>query len=120
MLYARCGMCGGIAPLWCSGQFMPHVPAYVAATPTGAYCSVCGPMPSIFTCMACGTRQFLVLPGAPVPAPAFPGASQNFAAVVQAEPGASTSTLNNAFGKFLSSAGAAVGEQAAQAMFGQQ
>jgi len=120
VLYARCGFCGGIAPLWCAGRFMPHVPAYVEATPMGAACPMCGVLPPVFTCMVCGNGQFLFLPGAPMPAPSFPGASQNFAPVIQAQPGASESVLTKAFGEFATKFAGVLGTQAAGAMFGQQ
>jgi hypothetical protein len=82
LLYAGCGNCGAVVPLWCSGQFMPHMPMPVVATPMGAACQMCGVLPQIFTCGNCWTRQFLVLPGAPAPA------QQNLAPVVQAQPNA--------------------------------
>jgi hypothetical protein len=87
---------------------MPHMPMPVAATPMGAACQMCGVLPQIFTCGYCWTRQFLVLPGAPVPA------QQNLAPVVQAQqnasPGAVMELLKEAAGKF--------GSGAAQQIFG--
>lgn len=116
MLYARCAFCGAIVPLWCSGQFMAHAPVPVAATPMGAACSMCGVLPPIFTCGFCWNRQFLLLPGAPPPAPAYPGATQSMAAVVQAPQNASDSVLRDAFTEFAGE----LGKGAAQALFGQQ
>jgi hypothetical protein len=81
---------------------MPHMPVPVVATPMGAACQMCGVLPQIFTCGFCWTRQFLVLPGAPVPA------QQNLAPVVQAQqdapPGAVMQLLKQAAGGFGSGA----------------
>ncbi len=115
MLYAGCGFCGAIVPLWCSGQFMPHVPVAVAATPMGPTCSVCGILPPIFTCGFCWNRQFLVLPGAPATAP-LAGSSQNWAPVVQAQPGASQHVVM----ELLKEAAGGFGKEAAEVFFGQQ
>jgi hypothetical protein len=120
VLYARCGFCAGVAPLWCSGRFMPHVPVYVEATPMGAACSVCGVLPPAFGCMFCGTQQFLLLAGAPNPGLALPGRSQNYAAVIQAPPNASESVLSKGFSKFMSNVGSEFGKGVVQAMFGPQ
>ena len=120
MLYARCGFCGGIVPLWCSGQFMPHMPVPVSASPMGATCSVCGVLPPIFTCGFCWNRQFLILPGAPVPDPSLTGTTQGVASVVQAQPGASEGTLKGLFKDIVTSASVEIAKRAAQAVFGQQ
>ena len=119
MLYARCAFCGAIVPLWCSGRFMPHMPAAVAATPMGACCSMCGVLPPFFMCGFCGGQQLLLLPGAQPPAPVFPGAPRAFAPVVRAEQGASDSSLKTLFmefgkgfaGEFGKSVGHAAGSQ---------
>src|SRR3954453_17906664 len=65
MLMAGCSQCRSIAPLWCSGQFMPHAPLYVEPSPMGPLCGWCGLMPPVFTCFQCGTRQGLYMPGMP-------------------------------------------------------
>lgn len=120
MLYARCGFCGAIVPLWCSGRFMPHMPVAVAATPMGAGCSMCGVLPPFFTCGYCWGQQLLVLPGATAPVSRVPGTSQNFAPVVQAQPGSSDRTLKRAFDEFTTRFAGKLGEGAAQAVFGGQ
>ena len=104
MLYARCAFCGSVIPLMCSGSFMPHPPVYVAASPMGAFCSMCGVLPPYFMCMTCGTQQYLVLPGTRPPAmPA--GMSQNLAAVVQASPGQSQGSISDVLGKIAAGLG---------------
>jgi hypothetical protein len=120
MLYARCAFCGAIVPLWCSGTFMPHMPMPVAATPAGPVCQACGVLPPVFTCGFCFGRQLLVLPGAQPPAPAFPGAQQTYAPVIQAQQGASESTLKKSFAKFAEGFMNQAGQSAANMMFGQQ
>jgi hypothetical protein len=67
MLFAGCSNCRSIAPLWCAGQVMPHAPLYVESSPMGPYCGWCGPMPPVFTCFNCGTRQGLYMSGMAVP-----------------------------------------------------
>ena len=119
MLYARCGFCGGIVPLWCSGQFMPHMPIPVAASPMGPACMMGGVLPPIFTCGFCGGRQVLFLPGAPMPAPAFPGQTTNVAPVVQAQQNAPPHVLNDMFKQLAGNIGTELGKGAAGALFGQ-
>ena len=63
MLYARCAFCGYIAPLSCSGTFMPHPTTPVEATAMGATCPVCGPLPPVFTCPFFRHPVPLLLPG---------------------------------------------------------
>ena len=118
MLYAGCGRCGQIVPLMCSGRFPPHAAVYVAQTPMGAVCSMCGLLPPFFMCMNCGTQQLLVLPGGPAPAPAFPGGYQTYAPVVQANAGASQQSVKQMFMKLATTGVGAFGEQAAQEIFG--
>lgn len=120
VLYARCGFCGAIVPLWCSGRFMPHVPVPVAATPMGACCSVCGVLPPVFTCGFCWGQQLLVLSGAQLPASPVPGANQKFAPVIQAQPGASENALQTGFEQFVKSVAGELGKGVGQAIFGQQ
>jgi hypothetical protein len=115
VLYARCAFCGAIVPLWCSGQFMPHMPSPVAASPMGAYCSMCGVLSPVFTCGFCWGRQLLALPGAPTPAPAVPGTSPQHAQVVHAKSGASDKVLNKLF-----EVGGEIGKEAVRAYFGQR
>jgi hypothetical protein len=99
---------------------MPHVPVPVAATQTGAFCSACGVLPPMFTCGFCWSQQLLVLPGAQPPAPAFPGAQQAYAPVVQAQQGASDTSVKKLFGKLAEGFISEAGKSAANAMFGQQ
>lgn len=117
MLYARCAHCGYIAPLTCSGQFMPHMTAYVAATPMGPACPMCGPLPPIFTCPY-GFTQYLFLPGTSTPMPQ--GGGYTYAPVVQAQPGASEQSLGEAFGDVVGKVATEIGKGAAEAMFGQR
>jgi hypothetical protein len=109
VLYARCGNCGQIVPLWCSGQFMPHSPVPAVATPQGAYCSACGILPPIFMCGYCWCRQFLVVQGAQVPATQAIGPGQSVASAVQAPAGASPGMLKDAFAEFLKKAAGEAG-----------
>jgi hypothetical protein len=116
VLYARCAFCGAIVPLYCSGRFMPHMPVPVVATPMGATCSTCGVLPPVFTCGFCWGQQLLYLPGAS----AAPQMGQNYAAVVQAQPGASDSALKGLFKEFGKGVGGELVKGLTQAMSGQQ
>ena len=116
MLYARCGHCGYIAPLTCSGAFMPHVTMLVSATAMGPTCPVCGPLPPIFTCPF-GFTQYLYLPGMSPPMPQ--GGGYAYAPVVQAQPGTSEHGLREMFGDVVGKVATEIGKGAAQAMFGQ-
>jgi hypothetical protein len=120
VLYARCAFCGGIVPLWCAGSFMPHAPVAVAATPMGAYCSMCGVLPPMFACGFCGSQQYLVLPGMTPPAPAVPGMGQSYAPVVHEQPNAPKNVLVDALEHAAKGFGEAMGTQTANAMWGQQ
>jgi hypothetical protein len=116
VLYARCAYCGYTAPLNCSGQFMPHPTVLVSMTAMGPTCPMCGPLPPVFTCPYMHT-QYLYVPGAsPMPQP---GAGYAYAAVVQAQPGASEQSLSEAFGEVVGKVAAKVGTRAAEEMFGQ-
>ena len=114
MLYARCAYCGYTDALTCSGRFMPHMPTYVSLTAMGPTCPACGPLPAMFMCPY-GHAQYLYVPGT---SPA-PQAGYAYAAVVQAQPGASEQTLSKAFGEFFGNVGTEIGKGAAEAMFGQ-
>ena len=114
MLYARCAYCGYIVPLSCSGTFMPHMPVAVEITANGATCPMCGPLPPVFTCPFMHT-QYLYLPGVS----AMPQQGYTYAAVVQAQPGASKEQLNSGFGKAMGELGAGIGKGAVEALFGQ-
>jgi|1186.fasta_scaffold79004_2 hypothetical protein len=114
MLYARCAYCGYIVPLSCSGTFMPHMTVAVEITGNGATCPMCGPLPLIFTCPFMHT-QYLYLPGVS----AMPQQGYTYAAVVQAQPGASKETLDSGFGQVLEKVGAGIGKGAVEAFFGQ-
>jgi hypothetical protein len=108
MLYVGCGNCRTIVPLWCAGQFPPHAPLPVMAGPYGAYCGMCGPMSPVFTCTICWTRQMLFLPGSALRhSSMYPGSNRGIAPAVQAQPGASWSSI-------LKLIGQAVGDYAEQ------
>ena len=120
MLFAGCSSCRSIVPLWCAGQFMPHVPVPVEPSPMGPYCQFCGQMPLIFLCTVCGTRQGLYMPGmAAPPAPAM-GAAPLVAPVVQAPQAASHGEVHDLIMSFVregvSAMGKGVGQQAGQSM----
>lgn len=63
MLFVGCSNCQQIVQLYCTGQFMPHVP--IPAVNYGGLpaCQYCGQMQPIFTCSICWTRQMLMLVG---------------------------------------------------------
>jgi hypothetical protein len=90
MLVAGCSNCRSVAPLWCAGQFMPHAPLYVEASPMGPFCGWCGQMPPVFTCFQCGTRQGLYTPGMAVQRAMGPGL---VAPAFQASEGASPNQI---------------------------
>ena len=117
MLYARCGYCGQIAPLWCAGQFMAHPPQPTMASAQGAYCPVCGVLPPVFTCNMCWCRQYLVVQGAQAPMQLPSG--QTFAAAVQAPQGTSHSKLVDLLYGVFKGAAPFAGEQLAQSVWGQ-
>jgi hypothetical protein len=103
VLYARCGNCAQIVPLWCTGQFMPHMPVAPVTTAHGAYCSMCGLLPPIFTCGFCWCRQYLVVQGAQNAAAPAIGPGQQTASAIQAPAGASPGMLKSSFAEFLKS-----------------
>ena len=113
MLYARCAHCGYIAPLTCSGRFMPHQTMLVSLTGMGPTCPACGPLPPVFTCPY-GFTQYLYLPGTPMPQ----GGGYSYAPVVQAQPGASPKTLKEMFADVVGKAAASAGEEAVDQVFG--
>jgi hypothetical protein len=104
MLYAQCVYCRNVAPLVCTGVLMLHPAMPCVATPQGAACRWCGPMPPVYTCSACLRPQTLAGPTAGQ-GPAFPGVQPGVAPVAQAGPGSSG-------GKFgwLQAAGKGFGE----------
>jgi hypothetical protein len=116
MLFAGCSSCRSIVPLWCAGQFMPHVPMPVEPSPVGPYCQFCGQMPPIFLCTVCGTRQGLYMPGmAAPPAPAM-GAAPLVAPVVQAPQAASHGEVHDLIMSFVREGVSAAGKGAGQAL----
>jgi hypothetical protein len=120
MLFVGCSSCRSVAPLWCAGQFMPHMPTPVEASPTGPFCRFCGQMPPIFTCMVCGTRQGLLVPGMAAPPVPAGSAAPLVAPAVEAPPGASEgqvhSQLSSFVSDFVSSVGKGVGQEFGQSM----
>ena len=107
--------CGYIAPLTCSGRFMPHSTMLVSATAMGPTCPACGPLPPIFTCPY-GFTQYLYLPGTSAPMPQ--GGGYTYAPVVEAQPGTSEQSLSGMFGDAMGKIATEFGKGAAQAMFG--
>ena len=98
MLFTGCSACRAILPLWCAGQFMPHAPLPMGASPMGPYCGFCGILPPVFVCTVCWTRQALYLPGAQFAPPVgVPGLSQYVAPVIQAPQGTSQNQLSGLF-----------------------
>jgi hypothetical protein len=65
-------------------------------------------------------QQYLLMSGAPDPAPAMPGANQAYAPVVQAKEGTSRSKLIRLFEELATPVVREFGKAAAQAAFGQQ
>lgn len=118
MLYVGCSYCRSVVPLWCAGQFLPHVPLPAAASPQGVYCNLCGPLFPVFTCTFCWARQMLFLPGVTsVPSSLCPGPTANIAPVIQAPPGASPSVLSDLFKQAASGFLSQLGKEAATALF---
>jgi hypothetical protein len=118
MLYAGCARCQSVTTLMCGGQFMPHVPVPVEASPMGPACGWCGPLPPIFTCMVCGTTQGLYIPGMTVPPAQGAGVAPLVAPVAQAPPGASANQVHggikDAGREFVTSFSKGLGEEAAK------
>jgi hypothetical protein len=67
MLFVGCSSCRSIGPLWCAGQFMPHMPVAAEPSAWGPMCGFCGVMPPYFTCMRCGAVQWMYLVGTAPP-----------------------------------------------------
>jgi hypothetical protein len=88
MLYAQCVYCRNVSPLVCTGTMMMHPPMPCVATPMGAACRWCGPMPPVYTCSTCFGTQTLAGPTAGQQ-PAFPGGQPAVAPVAQAGAGQS-------------------------------
>lgn len=120
VLYTQCAFCSAIGPLMCAGTLMPHMPLATVRTPYGAVCPGCGSVMTGFLCPHCMRQQYLLLPGAPAPAPAMPGANQAYAPVVQAKQGASKSKLMRLFEEIATPVAKELGKAAVQAAFGQQ
>ena len=98
MLFTGCSCCRSIVPLYCGGQFVPHVPVPVGATPMGPCCNFCGLLAPVFVCTVCWTRQALYLPGSRFAPPVgVPGLSQYVAPVVQAPMGTGQNQLSGLF-----------------------
>lgn len=117
MLHVGCSYCRSIVPLWCAGQFLPHVPLPAAANLHGVYCNLCGPMFPIFTCTFCWARQTLFLPGVTsVPSNQYLGSTANIAPVVQAPSGASPSLLTDLFKQAASGFASQMGKEAYRAL----
>lgn len=116
MLYVGCGNCRAIEPLLCAGRFMPHMPMYVDAGPTGASCPYCGPLAPVFTCMQCGVMQMLYVAGASFAPQMMPsGGPSTIAPAVQAPTGASggqlTSLLTSAATEFVKQFAGSAGKE---------
>ena len=94
MLHAACSGCGAIVPLFCAGQFFPHMPFYVQLSPMGILCNFCGILPPIFTCTLCGTRQSIYLQGSNFnPQQVMAAGISKIAPVVQSAPNAKEGTV---------------------------
>lgn len=109
MLYAGCSCCRSIIPLYCAGQFMPHGPVPLQASPMGPYCGWCGTIPPVFTCMNCGTFQGLYLPGMGAPPP-----GRLLAPVVQASSQPSTNWVAGAAKDMVHELMSSLGQQLGQ------
>jgi hypothetical protein len=114
MLFAGCSSCRSVVPLWCAGQFMPHMPTPVEPSPAGPYCRWCGQMPPIFMCMVCGTRQGLYVPGMAAPPAPSMGAAPLVAPAVQAPQGASEGQVRGLIMTFVREGLASMGQQVGQ------
>jgi hypothetical protein len=84
--------------------------------PQGAYCSVCGILPPIFTCGFCWCRQYLLVQGAQAPPMNAMGSGQSVAAAIQAPAGAPPNRIKDAFGEFLKGFAGEAGQYAARAL----
>jgi hypothetical protein len=120
MLFVGCSSCRSIGPLWCAGQFMPHMPLAAEPSARGPTCGFCGVMPPYFTCMRCGAVQWMYLAGTPPPQAMPPG--QLVAPVVQAPQNAGEGQVKGVVSEFVhavvKSAGDEVGQRAAAGMAG--
>ena len=112
MLFVGCSSCRSIGPLWCAGQFMPHMPVAAEPSPYGPACGFCGVMSPYFTCMQCGAVQLMYLAGAAPPQ----AQGQLVAPVVQAPQHAGQGDVKHLVMEFvtgvLKGAGDQVGQQA--------
>ena len=84
----------------------------------GAYCSMCGVLPPIFTCGYCWCRQVLMVQGASPPATQAFGPGQGIAAVVQAPAGATPATAKVALAEFLKNFAGELGKGMGQSVSG--
>jgi hypothetical protein len=123
MLYTGCSGCGAVVPLFCAGQFLPHMPMYVQSTPLGIVCNICGILPPVFTCTLCGTVQRLYVQGMNFnPQQVVAGGVSRIAPVVQSnantKESAVKSLLSNAAKSFAGEFGKGVAKQLLGVFFG--
>jgi hypothetical protein len=116
MLFVGCSSCRSIGPLWCAGQFMPHMPVGAAPSPYGPMCGYCGVMPPYFTCTRCGAVQWMYLAGTPPPQALPQG--QLVAPVVQAPQGAAEGEVKGIVMEFAGAVAKSAGEGLGQRMAG--
>ncbi len=116
MLFVGCSSCRSIGPLWCAGQFMPHMPVAAEPSPWGPTCGFCGVMPPYFTCMRCGAVQWMYLAGT-APPQALPQ-GQLVAPVVQAPQGAGEGDIKSLLMKLANQAAKSAGDELGKRMAG--
>jgi hypothetical protein len=115
MLYVGCSACGSTGPLWCAGQFMPHAPLPTEASAMGPFCNYCGVLPSLFTCMACGTSQWIYIQGM-APPPQAMGQQSRIAPAVSSNSGSPPhhGAFTEVLVAFAKAAGTGFGDQMGQ------
>ena len=122
MLYAGCGACRRVIPLFCGGQFFPHMPMGAIPTPFGVGCPMCGITPPVFTCLTCFTTQHLYMQGAPVQVHALQAQGMHVAPVVHAPQGTGEGMLQgmmrDAVKSFAGSFGDSLASKLCGAFFG--
>src|SRR5262249_4359080 len=113
-------ICRKWGPLGGGVSSPPHPPLPAMAGPYGCYCGICGPLPPVFTCTVCWTRQMLFLPGSAFTPPSmYPGSNLSVAPVVQAQQGASQGFILDLIKQMLSAFAKQTGSEFSTMLFQQ-
>jgi hypothetical protein len=94
---------------------MPHAPLPTEASAMGPFWNYCGVLPSLFTCMACGTSQWIYMQGM-APPPQAMGQQSRIAPAVSSNSGSPPhhGAFTEVLVAFAKAAGTGFGDQMGQ------